>query len=78
MQQRCIPTKKSNKHNDFYLLCSAFAYPYGTFAFELQNSLYYDKEKKSESQTTDRKQKCGRVTQISDTLWPKSKRLRRR
>lgn len=45
MQQRCIPTKKSNKHNDFYLLCSAFAYPYGTFAFELQNSLNYDKEK---------------------------------
>lgn len=36
------------------------------------------KKKKSESQTTDRKQKCGRVTQISDTLWPKSKRLRRR
>lgn len=37
--------EKSNKFNDFYLLCSAFAYPYGTFAFELQNSLYYDKEK---------------------------------
>lgn len=33
MQQRCIPTKKSNNFNDFYLLCSAFAYPYGTFAF---------------------------------------------
>ena len=46
MQQHCIPTKKANKFNDCYLLCSAFAYPYGTFAFELQNSLYYDKEKK--------------------------------
>lgn len=78
MQQRCIPTK--NRINSMIFICYAALLHTHMVLLHLNFKIHYimTKKKKSESQTTDRKQKCGRVTQISDTLWSKSKRLRRR